>query len=98
MRSRIAGSAPGGFGFAEKAARAEELAEGFAVVVAREPRLAPLRRVQLRVVPPQRPGRRVAAFAGRADERRIGHAGKSLTDSKMVRQEQPRGKLLLATG
>ena len=49
-------------------ARAEEVAERGAVLVARQPGLAPVGRVQLRVVPEQRPdgGRRAAPGASRS--------------------------------
>src|SRR5690606_21771653 len=53
---------------AQERARGEEVLEVLAVVGAREPRLAALGVVQLRVVPPQRPDRVLPAALRAADQ------------------------------
>src|SRR5690606_1893756 len=86
---RRRGSASYGLGqrryLAQEVAGGEEGAQRLAVLVTGEPGLAPLRFVQLRVVPGQRPYRDGAAALGRADERVHGVKARRRDGSRLGR-------------
>jgi hypothetical protein len=69
-------------GFAVEASAGQEVGQGFAVLVAGQPDLAPVRVVDFRVVPAQGPAGIGSAVLGRTPERLIGGHGTSLSDRR----------------
>ena len=90
------GASADGHDLAQEAARTEEVGELLAVVLARQPGLAAVRRVQPGVVPDQRPDGGLLAALGGAHE--FAHAGVDAPGGRAGSAGQPRGKLSGTSG